>query len=467
MRSERLWRGVAIALCALVPGSFYLLGDATDAFPGVLTITPQEERNTARPPAQAEDWERTVSPLPMASPAAALPAPEASTDLAARMNAHANLPVVNGNLSYAVVDAATGTLIAERDSRVARTPASTLKLLTAAAVLRLYDEDDTLTTRIVLTDNTVTLEGHGDMLLSRQDLTALATQVAAEAKKQGLAEVTVALDDTALPGGENPAWGDNGRAGGWVAPTAALAVDRGRLDGSPYGAKSADPALDAARAFSQELTAQGVKVTGKVTRQKAPQNGTEFLHQSMPIGQIVRHTLLVSDNTTAELLGHLVALAHGKEAQPASAATAVHDEIVTLGRELGLPQEHLDALVIRDCSGLSKENQVPPGLLAAVTANVASGAVPQLEQILYDVPIAGYSGTLAKRFRADDTIPGRGMVRGKTGYLNGTASLTGVTVMPDGRTVGYAILVHGFDGANAKEARAAVDKVATEIVTEH
>src|SRR5699024_3488445 len=91
-------------------------------------------------------------------------------------------------------------------------------------------------------------------------------------------------------------------------------------------------------------------------------------------------------------------------------------------------------------------------LLAAVLAQVSSGEAPRLEQILFDVPIAGLSGTLVDRFDTDDTAPARGLVRGKTGYLGGAATLAGVAVMPDGRTVGYSIVVHGFDGADADDA---------------
>ena len=52
----------------------------------------------------------------------------------------------------------------------------------------------------------------------------------------------------------------------------------------------------------------------------------------------------------------------------------------------------------------------------------------------------------------------------RSDWLAGTAALAGVTALPDGRTVAFDILVHGFDGADALEARAAVDAVAAEIV---
>ncbi|MGY5763640.1 D-alanyl-D-alanine carboxypeptidase/D-alanyl-D-alanine endopeptidase [Brachybacterium sp. DNPG3] len=463
MVSERIWRNTAIALCIAVPASFYILGDLADAFPGVLTTASAQQEPTAGPRAVAEDWERDQAAVPTGQTATSTSS-ELAADLQERMDAQASLAVVDGNLAYAVVDAETGAVIAERDSDTARTPASTLKLLTAAAVLRLYGADETIATRAVVADQTVTLVGEGDMTLTEDDLRDLAEQTAALVAQQGGGTVSLVLDTSLITGGQNAAWGSNGTAGGWVAPTSALAIDEGWLDGQEYGQKSFDPAGDAADRFAELLAEAGVDVQGEIASGTAPEGAAEAVVQSAPIGDIVRRTLQISDNTAAEMLAHLVALRRGEPTTPEGAAAAVRAEIVELGQELGVPQEDLDALVINDGSGLSRDDRVPPALLAAVLAEVASGDVPQLEQILYDVPIAGLSGTLAERFGADGTASARGLVRGKTGYLGGTASLAGVAVLADGRTVGYSILVHGFDGADAAAARAAVDEVAAQIV---
>lgn len=74
------------------------------------------------------------------------------------MASHAEDPVVAGGLAFSVVDADTGEVLAARDADVARTPASTIKLLTAAAVLRLYTGDEVLTTRATVEDGLVTLQ---------------------------------------------------------------------------------------------------------------------------------------------------------------------------------------------------------------------------------------------------------------------------------------------------------------------
>ena len=46
--SERIWRTTAIVMCAAVPTSFYMLGDLTDAFPGVLTVRTVEDPAVSR-----------------------------------------------------------------------------------------------------------------------------------------------------------------------------------------------------------------------------------------------------------------------------------------------------------------------------------------------------------------------------------------------------------------------------------
>lgn len=477
MRSEKVWRATALALCVAVPVSFYVVGDVTDAFPGVLTLHHEQEEPAAGPRAQGEDYQRE-QPSQAVPTTAQAPSADDGKDLAERMASHASSPVVDGNLSFTVVDAESGDVIASRDADTARIPASTLKLLTASAALRVLDPASTLPTSVVADGDTLTLVGTGDMRLTKKKLASLAAKTADMledhhgkgkdgTKKDDGPTVRLALDTSALPGGENPAWGDNGRAGGWVAPTSALAVDEGWLDGTAYGPKSADPAGDAAKTFASLLEDEGVHVKDGIARQKAPKHPAKedtVQVDSETIAEIAQHTLQQSDNTTAELLAHLVAREQGSAPVPKNAAAAVADQTRDLGKELGLGAEDLDALVIKDGCGLSTQDRVPPALLATVLGKVASGQAPQLEPVLYDVPVGALSGTLADRFGAKKVAAGRGVIRGKTGYLGGTAALAGVTALPDGRTVSFDIVVHGFDGEDADAARAAVDAVADEMV---
>src|SRR5699024_11766981 len=87
-----------------------------------------------------------------------------------------------------------------------------------------------------------------------------------------------------------------------------------------------------------------------------------------------------SDKRPAGLLCHLAPIPGGEETTPAGAAAAVEAEIRELAEELGVAPEALDSLEIHDGSGLSRENPVPPALLSAVLAQVASGDAPALGQ---------------------------------------------------------------------------------------
>src|SRR5690606_41774813 len=62
--SERVWRAVAIVMCAAVPAGFYVVGDLADAFPGVLTVDTPEDGPAAGPKALAEGWERLEATTP-------------------------------------------------------------------------------------------------------------------------------------------------------------------------------------------------------------------------------------------------------------------------------------------------------------------------------------------------------------------------------------------------------------------
>lgn len=459
---QRMWRAVAIGLCAALPVGFYIVGDVTDAFPGVLTLSSADSSATARPRAQGEDYPRPAA-TSLAPPSATAVDSAAAGDLATRLDAHAADPVVGGNLAYSVVDTETGAVLAQRDAETARTPASTLKLLTATAALRTLDADSALPTTTVLDGSTLTLVGGGDMRLTEQSLGVLADKAAERVRAAGGAPITLALDDTLFAGGVNPAWGANGPAGGWVAPTAALAVDEGWLDGQEYGAKSPDPALDAARVFQRLLADRGIQVQGDVVRAKAPSGGERDEIRSAPISDLVAHTLLISDNTTAEVLGRLVAISHGEAPTPEGAAAAVEAEIADLAAEKGLAGAGLD---LKDTCGLAVDDRVPPELLAGVVSELdAPDTSPSLRATLTEVPIAGLTGTLQDRFGADAVAEGRGLVRGKTGYLGGTSTLVGIASLPDGRSVAFSVVVHGFAPAQGAEAKAAVDAITTEIVT--
>ena len=122
--------------------------------------------------------------------------------------------------------------------------------------------------------------------------------------------------------------------------------------------------------------------------------------------------------------------------------------------ELGIDPSKL---VIKDASGLSKENRV--------TAQMIGQLLYQLHEdekykILFDsLPIGGVSGTLRSRFLT--TAPGAvGLVRAKTGTLNGTVTLAGVVQSSDREYIFVTLADQISNGMKASDrARAAIDRL--------
>ena len=122
--------------------------------------------------------------------------------------------------------------------------------------------------------------------------------------------------------------------------------------------------------------------------------------------------------------------------------------------ELGIDPSKL---VIKDASGLSKENRV--------TAQMIGQLLYQLHEdekykILFDsLPVGGVSGTLRSRFLT--TAPGAvGLVRAKTGTLNGTVTLAGVVQSSDREYIFVTLADQISNGMKASDrARAAIDRL--------
>ncbi len=473
MVKSKAVEAVAACLALALPATFYTFGDLVDAFPGFLTVRTEKTADPEGVPAEGEAWERTkgVRPLEEASPGARV----SGATINEAVEALPQLGEYSGKVSYAIVDAASGEVIAEREAGVSLTPASTMKLLSALAAAKAVGPDATLTTRTVLDGERLVLVGGGDNLLTvkpketkegitRASLAQLADQTAQKLKEEGRTSAALAFDDS-LFGNDpmNPAWGENGPAGGWVAPITPLGIDGGRADGTKYGAKSMDPSLDAAKAFAGLLEERGITIEGEPARATASTGSRELgAVRSAPLSDWIAHTLLFSDNSLAETLARLAAVKTGHPGTVAGAREAVKAELDEVAREEGFST---DGLVIADNSGLSKDNRISPALLAHLTAWASGEAPPEIRDTFALVPIGGLTGTLQERFGEVGTEEARGVVRGKTGTLSGTSTLAGTTVLSDGRVVGYAIFAYESKADGYGEARALVDDVASAIIS--
>ena len=367
---------------------------------------------------------------------------------------------LSGRTGVIVTELSTAEVLYERSADVPLTPASTLKLLTAAAVLNVLGPEARFTTSVVPGEasDEIVLFGGGDPTLSTDDplmrgstsLAELAEQTAAALEDSGVDRVVLGFDDALFTGpAVNPAWRSTYVSGGVAAPVSALAVDGGRATPG-FAARTGDPALAAASAFVRLLTDQGIAVEGTPQRVVAPSNATPIAAiESRPLADIVEYVIASSDNDMAEILARHVALGLGRPGSSDEAAHAITEVLDGLGIDVS-------AMTVLDGSGLARDNAVPARALTEVLAVAADPANAHLRPVITGLPVAAFNGTLRERV---EDAPGQ--VRAKTGTLTGVHSLAGVVVGDGG--VAYAFALVSNDAGNALQARAALDEVAAAL----
>jgi D-alanyl-D-alanine carboxypeptidase/D-alanyl-D-alanine-endopeptidase (penicillin-binding protein 4) len=349
-------------------------------------------------------------------------------------------PAFGGSLAGLVVDAATGGTVFARRPDASLPPASTVKLLTAAAALEGLGPDATLSTSVLRSGRTLFLVGGGDMTLTDRprpgypraaSLAALARRTAAALGTTG-GPVALRYDATAWPGPATaPGWTPGYLSAGDVSRLSPLEVDEARLRRG-QAQRSADPAAAAAAAFGAELRRNGVVVTGQPRPASASAAASRVATvTSAPVAALVERMLTVSDNDLAESLGRAAATAAGLPADFAGEAEAVLAAV----RRLGVP---MTGLRLYDASGLSRLDRVSPRALVAVLR--ASQRDDRLAPAFEGLPVAGLTGTLADRYRTASSRAGAGVARAKTGTLAGVSALAGQVVDAAGRLLVFAFV---------------------------
>lgn len=379
-----------------------------------------------------------------------------------------------GQLVGSVRDVSSGDVVWEKDASVGVRPASTTKVLTAAAALLTFGLDDRVSTDVFVVDGgrTVVLVGGGDVGLSGEQLDDLAGQVRAAGvqPERVVVDASVWSQQSWLE-----KWGQENIAEGFIAP-----IEPAMLYGARVGASTGDvprsdsPSMDVAREFASRLgvgeidvdwdgavlsAAQGDTVAAKTGQTSKDSRGEKGDAQQVDVARKVasvqsarlvdrvREMMLHSDNVLAESLGRQVAAARGVEAPDAAAAGAA--VLATLS-EAGFDVQgvHLD-----DCSGMSDDDRIPASVLSSVLAGAGSDARVRLLPDL--LPVAHGSGTLASRF---DGLDGAGWVRAKTGTLTTTSGLAGVVTADSGRVYSFGFV---SNESEVLPARAALDELAS------
>ncbi len=347
------------------------------------------------------------------------------------------------------------------------TPASTMKLLTTTAALATLGPDHTFSTTTVAgsSPRDVILVGGGDPLLARApsssyparaDLVTLAKATASSLKQRGRTRVRVGYDATLFTGpSANPAWRASYITDNVVSPISPLWVDEGReRPGLVF--RSDDPAHDAAVDFAQALSKQGIVVRGAPHPAAAAPEALQYaVVHSAPLAQIVQWVLEKSDNEGAEVLSRQVALAEGKPVSFTGGAAAVRGVLTRLGVDTSADR-------IFDGSGLSRDDRLSPETLLGVLEAASAADHPDLRGILTGLPVAGFTGSLTRRFDSGDPA-GLGRVRAKTGTLTGVHGLAGIVTDREGTAFSFVAIADRVKPIHTLDARQRLDEVAAAL----
>ena len=327
------------------------------------------------------------------------------------------------NPAMIVIDGSTGQIVYEKNIFSQRKPASVMKVLAGAVTLEYLDPQSVFNTNISIAAEakTVVIQGSLDPWIS------LDHNVARKMRRASLPYM------------------------GFNTLSAVKKANGGSLK---------NYTVVYSNLYSQDIAnlkafwaKRGFKPTFKAVSSEdayAAQGDLVASENSPTVAEILDWMMLWSDNQLADRLAALASRAAGYSLNIKGVETVFR---------LFLAQYQIDdsKLVVADASGLSKKNKITAKLMGELLYKIRK---EEKYALLYQsLPVAGISGTLNNRFIT--TAPSAvGLIRAKTGTLNGTATLAGYVQSTDREYV-FVTLADEIAKGNAalNKARAAIDRI--------
>ena len=331
--------------------------------------------------------------------------------------------------SVIVVDEKSGEVVFESNANSPRKPASVIKLVSAAAAYTYLSPADTFTTSLWegVDNKSVVIQGSLDPWVSYEN------------------KVAVKMGRTSLERFE------------YNALNAIKRIN---------GGSTKNTTLYYSELYSKEVShiSNFLKKKGAATKLKrltsaaAQEKSATFLLDSTSptLQKIIDWTLVWSDNVLAERIARLASRAAGHSLDDEGVAKTFTELLSSLGISTS-------NLVVKDASGLSKQNRITARQISQLLMVIYHN--PQFAPIVGGLPVGGVSGTLQNRFV--ETAPEAvGLVKAKTGTLNGTTNLAGFVESGDHQYI-FVIIAdrHSKSYTVTKKVRATVDRILGKIAT--
>jgi D-alanyl-D-alanine carboxypeptidase/D-alanyl-D-alanine-endopeptidase (penicillin-binding protein 4) len=320
------------------------------------------------------------------------------------------------NPSVSLIDVSTGEVVFESNAFSQRKPASTMKILAAAATLKHLQPDQVFTTRVSLgtVPDSIVIDGEFDPWISMDH------RVATKMKRTSFPRIAF----NSLSKVKESSGGSikklkvyyNGIYANEVASYKAFYKKRG-------------------------VTAAFIKVSDEKASSLVSQ---EILTSESPqVIKMLDWFLLWSDNQLSERMAKIAAKYAGNEFNDEGVAVTFAEILISFGIN---PAQ----IVVIDASGLSRQNKVTAHALAQLLYKIHSD--PVLSRLIESLPVGGESGTLRNRYieTAPDAV---GLVKAKTGTLTGTVSLAGYVQSGD-REYAFVIIADKIRRTNSASDRA-------------
>ncbi len=327
------------------------------------------------------------------------------------------------NPAMIVIDGTTGQVIYEKNVYSQRKPASVMKILAGAATLEYLDPQATFNT-------TVTVNAESKQVIIRGSLDPWISLDHTTARKMGRASLPYMGFSTLSAVKE---FNGGSLKNYSVIYSNLYSQDVANL--KAFWAKRGFKPLMKSVSDDEAFMALGEQIASE---------------NSPTVASILDWTLLWSDNLLAERLARLSAKAAGysmdvKGVDKIFRVILAHFEIDS------------SKLVVADASGLSKQNKITAKMMGELLFKIRKEE--KFSLIYAGLPVGGVSGTLRNRFIT--TAPSAvGLVRAKTGTLNGTATLAGYVQSTDREYVFVTLADEIAKGNSAlNKARAAIDRV--------
>ena len=292
------------------------------------------------------------------------------------------------NPSVIVLDEKSGEIVYESNANSPRKPASVIKLLSATAAYTYLDPNEVFTTILAegADRKSVVIQGSLDPWMSYDN------KVALKMKRTSLERIE------------------------FNAVSAIKRMNQGSTKGATiYYSNLYSQDVSHIKSFLKKrrlpITLKRVDHDGAL----ALSSNALIASSSPSLKAILDWTLTWSDNLLAERIARLAAAAAGNSFND----EGVDQTFRKILQHYGIGTSNL---VIKDASGLSKENRITAHEIAQLLMVIYHDE--KFRPLIEGLPVSGISGTLQHRFI--ETAPEAvGLIRAKTGTLNGTTNLAG------------------------------------------